>query len=168
MHRRRALRRSIRKGLTRLETLIGEAARERRSRLVRGPDLAPLLRTLLRLRRSRDAAPCRRPARWDAAVRDRLASPWTQAAIAGAARLRDLGQALAHGQPPAAGPALARTSPPTGQRSTACCARTAGTAWSPRSWDACSASPSASTSSAATSTIWRHARASWRRPATTG
>lgn len=102
-----ALATSIRKGLTGLETLIGEAARERRSRLVRGPDLAPLLRTLLRLRH--DLVMLRRAAGspWDAAVRDRLAPPWTQAAIAGAARLRDLGQALAHGQPPAADPALA-------------------------------------------------------------
>ena len=39
-----------RKSLNRLETLVGEAARERRSRLTDMPDPEPLLRTLMRLR----------------------------------------------------------------------------------------------------------------------
>ena len=85
----------IRKGLSSLETLIGEAARERRSRLVRGPDPAPLLRTLLRLRH--DVVMLRRAATgvWDEAVRDHLAQPWADAAQAAAMRLENVGDALA-------------------------------------------------------------------------
>jgi uncharacterized membrane protein YccC len=85
----------IRKGLGALETLIGEAARERRSRLARGPDPAPLLRTLLQLRH--DIVMLRRaaPGVWHEAVRDGLREPWSDAARAVAARLRDLGDALA-------------------------------------------------------------------------
>ena len=46
----RALAVRTRKSLNRLETLVGEAARERRSRLTDMPDPEPLLRTLMRLR----------------------------------------------------------------------------------------------------------------------
>ena len=75
---------ATRKGLAGLETLIGEAARERRSRLAHGPDPAPLLRTLLRLRH--DVVMLRRAAggAWHEAVRDHLAQPWADAAQAGA------------------------------------------------------------------------------------
>lgn len=92
---------AVRKGLGKLESLVGEAARERRSRLARGPDPAPLLRTLLRLRH--DVVMLRRAAGapWHEAVRDRLARPWSDAARAGAGRLRDLGDALAERRAPA-------------------------------------------------------------------
>lgn len=84
-----------RKGLNGLETLIGEAARERRSRMARGPDPAPLLRTLLRLRH--DVVMLRRAAGapWHDAVRGQLAQPWADAVQAGAGRLQELGDALA-------------------------------------------------------------------------
>ena len=39
-----------RQSLSKLETLVGEAARERRSRLADSPDPEPLMRTLMRLR----------------------------------------------------------------------------------------------------------------------
>lgn len=96
-----------RKGLAGLETLIGEAARERRSRLASGPDPAPLFRTLLRLRH--DIVMLRRAAGggWPEAVRGRLAQPWSDAARAGAGRLRDLGDALAGQRAPAASDAVA-------------------------------------------------------------
>ena len=86
---------ATRKGLAKLETLIGEAARERRSRLAHGADPAPLLRTLLRLRH--DVVMLRRTAggAWHEAVRDQLAQPWADAARAGARRLESLGKALA-------------------------------------------------------------------------
>lgn len=91
---------ATRKGLTGLETLIGEAARERRSRMARGPDPAPLLRTLLRLRH--DVVMLRRAAAgpWHEAVREHLAQPWADAAWAGAERLQELGQALAQRRTP--------------------------------------------------------------------
>jgi uncharacterized membrane protein YccC len=90
----------IRKGLNGLETLIGEAARERRTRLARGPDPAPLLRTLLRLRQ--DVVMLRRAAAgvWHEAVRDHLAGPWTDVAQVAATRLKDLGNALAERRAP--------------------------------------------------------------------
>jgi uncharacterized membrane protein YccC len=90
----------IRKGLNGLETLIGEAARERRSRITRGPDLVPLLRTLLRLRH--DIVMLRRAAggAWDEAVGDHLARPWADVAQAAAARLKDLGDALTERRAP--------------------------------------------------------------------
>lgn len=90
---------STRKSLTGLETLIDEAARERRSRIARGPDPSPLLRTLLRLRH--DVVMLRRAASRtrDDTVRDRLARPWSEAVQAGAARLHDLGEALAGRRP---------------------------------------------------------------------
>jgi uncharacterized membrane protein YccC len=98
-----------RKGLNGLENLIGEAARERRSRLARGPDPAPLLRTLLRLRH--DVVMLRRAAggAWDEAVREQLAPPWSAAARAGAERLEDLGEALAGQRAPAHPDAVAET-----------------------------------------------------------
>jgi uncharacterized membrane protein YccC len=106
-----------RKGLNALETLIGEAARERRSRIARGPDPAPLLRTLLRLRH--DVVMLRRAAGgvWHEAVRDQLAQPWADAAQAGAERLKDLGDALAHRRAPTRS---SRLSGPTGPPSTGC------------------------------------------------
>lgn len=84
-----------RKGLNGLETLIGEAARERRSRMARGPDPVPLLRTLLRLRH--DVVMLRRAAGapWHDSVRGQLAQPWADAVQAGAGRLQELGDALA-------------------------------------------------------------------------
>lgn len=102
-----ALAASIRQGLNGLETLVGEAARERRSRLARGPDLAPLQRTLLRLRH--DVVMLRRAASgpWEGAVRERLSGPWRAAALAGAARLEELGDALAEARPPPEEEALA-------------------------------------------------------------
>lgn len=89
-----------RKRLAELETLLGEAARERRSRLAQGPDPAPLVRTLLRLRH--DVVMLRRAAggAWHEAVRDQLAQPWSDAAKAGAGYLNCLGDALAAGRAP--------------------------------------------------------------------
>ncbi|MBK1838739.1 FUSC family protein [Azospirillum sp. YIM B02556] len=96
-----------RQTLTRLETLVGEAARERRSRLADMPDPDPLLRTLMRLRH--DVVMLRRTVgepRQD--VGDRDACPdWTPVAAAGAAILRGLASALASGLPPDRSPALA-------------------------------------------------------------
>lgn len=91
---------ATRKGLTRLETLLAEALRERRSRLAQGPDPAPLFRTLLRLRH--DVVMLRRAAAgaWHEAVRDQLAQPWADAARAGAGYLEHLGDALANGVAP--------------------------------------------------------------------
>jgi uncharacterized membrane protein YccC len=91
---------ATRRELTALETLLGEAARERQSRLAQGPDPAPLLRTLLRLRH--DVVMLRRTADspWHEAVRDQLVQPWTEAVQAGAGRLERLGSALSERQVP--------------------------------------------------------------------
>lgn len=81
-------------GLNKLEVLVGEAARERRSRLTDVPDPDPLFRSLVRLRH--DLVMLRRFVRgpWHDAVRDHLAQPWSRAARTGAALLGTLGQAL--------------------------------------------------------------------------
>lgn len=96
-----------RKGLTQLEALVAEAARERRSRLTGGPDPEPLFRTLLRIRH--DVVMLRRAAGgpWGEAMRARMAEPWARAAQAAAAQLRCLGQALAGRQAPACPDTLA-------------------------------------------------------------
>src|SRR3954471_4460346 len=98
---------ATRKGLAELEGLLGEAARERRSRLAQGPDPAPLLRTLLRLRH--DVVMLRRTAggAWHETARDALAEPWRDAARAGAGYLEYLGGAMAEGLAPGRPDALA-------------------------------------------------------------
>ncbi len=98
-----------RQTLNRLETLVGEAARERRSHLAAdAPDPEPLLRTLLRMRH--DLVMLRR-AVWEPGggemVREQLARPWASAVEAGAAALRDVGQALSGRRTPAGSGALA-------------------------------------------------------------
>lgn len=96
-----------RQALTRLETLVGEAARERRSRLADTPDPDPLLRTLMRLRH--DVVMLRRAVgepRQDVADHD-VCPDWTPVAVAGAATLRGLADALAAGLPPDRSTALA-------------------------------------------------------------
>jgi len=96
-----------RKSLSRLETLLGEAARERRSWLAHGPDPAPLLRTLLRLRH--DVVTLRRAeaAVWNEAVCAHLAQPWADAVQGAAAQLKDLGNALAKARAPGGSNAVA-------------------------------------------------------------
>ena len=86
--------------LSKLETLVGEAARERRSWLADAPDPEPLLRTLMRLRN--DTIMLRRAAREpsNAALRDHAAQPWSRAMEAGAATLRSVGEALVKGRAP--------------------------------------------------------------------
>jgi uncharacterized membrane protein YccC len=99
-----------RQALNRLETLVGEAARERRSHLAAdAPDPEPLFRTLLRLRH--DLVMLRRAVREPGGgevSREPLAQPWARAAQAGAAALRDVGQALRGRRVPAASGALAQ------------------------------------------------------------
>ncbi|KMO32708.1 hypothetical protein VQ02_22935 [Methylobacterium variabile] len=97
----KALPLAVRKALSRLETLSGEAARERRSRLSAAPDPDPLLRTLMRLRH--DVVLMRRAmseAEEDV-LRVHLAEAWAKAATAAAARLRALADDLAAGRRPA-------------------------------------------------------------------
>jgi uncharacterized membrane protein YccC len=96
----KALPPAVRRSLARLETLAGEAARERRSRLSAAPDPDPLLRTLMRLRH--DLVLLRRAiSETDAdALRVHLAEAWGEAARTAAARLRDLADALADGRRP--------------------------------------------------------------------
>lgn len=98
-----------RRGLSKLETLAGEAARERRSRLAADvPDPELLFRALLRLRH--DLVMLRRAVRepgGDEALREHLARPWARAAAAGAAALREVGQGLRGGPTPAGSGALA-------------------------------------------------------------
>lgn len=88
------------KSLTALETLVGEAARERSSLLSRAPDPAPLLRTLTRLRH--DVAMLRRA---EVGVLHRmsdgqLAGPWAEVVTTAAASLDTLGVALGDGRVP--------------------------------------------------------------------
>src|SRR3954447_6319593 len=82
-----------RQSLTRLETLVGEAARERRSRLSDAPDPEPLFRALMRLRH--DVVMLRRALREPGyeTLREHVAQPWSRAAETGAALLRGLSQA---------------------------------------------------------------------------
>ena len=88
-----------RQSLSKLETLVGEAARERRSRLADAPDHEPMLRTLMRLRH--DVVMLRRALREPGeALREHVAPPWFRAVQAGAAVLRELGRALSGGQVP--------------------------------------------------------------------
>ncbi len=97
----KALPPAVRRALARLETLAGEAARERRSRLSAAPDPDPLLRTLMRLRH--DLVLLRRAiAEADAEVlRVHLAGAWGEAARAAAEHLRGIAEALAEGRRPA-------------------------------------------------------------------
>ncbi|KMO11089.1 hypothetical protein SQ03_28265 [Methylobacterium platani JCM 14648] len=97
----KALPPAVRRSLARLETLVGEAARERRSRLSAAPDPDPLLRTMTRLRH--DLVLLRRAiAEADEDVlRVHLAEAWGDAANAAAARLRVVADALAGGSRPA-------------------------------------------------------------------
>ncbi|WP_288588424.1 FUSC family protein [uncultured Methylobacterium sp.] len=96
----KALPPAVRRSLARLETLAGEAARERRSRLSAAPDPDPLLRTLTRLRH--DLVLLRRAiAEADEDVlRVHLAEAWGRAATAAASRLQNLADALAAGLRP--------------------------------------------------------------------
>ncbi len=96
----KALPPAVRRALARLETLAGEAARERRSRLSAAPDPDPLLRTLMRLRH--DLVLLRRAiSEADVDVlRVHLAGAWGEAAGAAADRLRGLADALAEGRRP--------------------------------------------------------------------
>jgi hypothetical protein len=89
-----------RRTLTRLETLVGEAARERRSRLADIPDPEPLLRTLMRLRN--DVVMLRRAVGEPGheASCGGLAQPWSHAAATGAGILRHLADALSARRPP--------------------------------------------------------------------
>ena len=97
--------------LNRLETLVSEAARERRSHLAAdAPDPEPLLRTLLRLRH--ELVMLLR-AVWEPGggemVRKQLAGPWAFAVEAGAAALKDVGQAFSGRRTPAGSGALAES-----------------------------------------------------------
>jgi uncharacterized membrane protein YccC len=96
-----------RKSLNRLETLVGEAARERRSRLTDLPDPEPLRRTLMRLRH--DVVMLRRTVGEQEleVLREHPAQTWLSAAGTGAAILRKLADALSTGQPPERSDAMA-------------------------------------------------------------
>jgi uncharacterized membrane protein YccC len=88
-----------RQSLSKLETLVGEAARERRSRLADTHDPEPLLRTLMRLRH--DVVMLRRAMREGGqALGEQLAQRLSQAALASATALRDVGRALPEGRVP--------------------------------------------------------------------
>jgi uncharacterized membrane protein YccC len=95
-----------RQTLTRLETLVGEAGRERRSWLADTPDPEPLFRTLNRLRH--DLVMLRRALREPGheVLREHVAQPWSRAAETGAAILRDLGRALLEGREPPSADAM--------------------------------------------------------------
>jgi len=84
----------IREGLDRLEILVEQAARERRSRLTDTPDPEPLLRTLGRLRH--DLGMLRRAVRelGREGLHEHTAQPWLSAVETGAATLRGIGQSL--------------------------------------------------------------------------
>jgi len=96
-----------RTSLNRLETLVGEAARERRSRLTDMPDPEPLLRTLMRLRH--DVVMLRRAVSEPGleVLREHPAETWSSAAGTGATILRKLADALSAGQPPERSDAMA-------------------------------------------------------------
>ncbi len=96
-----------RKSLNRLETLVGEAARERRSRLTDMPDPESLLRTLMRLRH--DVVMVRRAVgeRELEVLREHPAQTWSSAAGTGAAILRELADALSARRPPERSDAMA-------------------------------------------------------------
>ncbi|HKG77136.1 MAG TPA: FUSC family protein [Beijerinckiaceae bacterium] len=96
-----------RQSLSKLETLVGEAARERRSRLADAADPEPLFRHLMRLRH--DVVMLRRALREPGheALREHVAQPWSRAAETGAAVLRDLGRALSEGRAPEGSGAMA-------------------------------------------------------------
>jgi uncharacterized membrane protein YccC len=98
-----------RKSLNRLETLVGEAARERRSRLTDMPDPEPLLRTLMRLRH--DVVMVRRAVGEQEleVLREHPAQTWLSAAGTGAAILRKLADDLSAGQPPERSDAMANS-----------------------------------------------------------
>jgi uncharacterized membrane protein YccC len=98
-----ALARTTRQALARLETLVGEAARERRSRLVDSPDPDPLARTLNRLRT--DVIMVRRALREPGheLLREHVTQPWSRAARTGAAVLRELGRSLSGEEGPQTG-----------------------------------------------------------------
>ncbi|MFE1601144.1 FUSC family protein [Methylobacterium sp. ID0610] len=88
---------ATRRSLDRLETLVAEAARERRSRLAAAPDAEPLARTLMRLRH--DVVVLRRATR-EADLGPALETPWADASAAAARRLRGIADSLEAGQPP--------------------------------------------------------------------
>jgi uncharacterized membrane protein YccC len=96
-----------RQRLAKLETLVGEAGRERRSRLADAPDPEPLFHALMRLRH--DVVMLRRALREPGheALREHVAQPWSQAAGTGAATLRALGAALSNGRAPDGAEAMA-------------------------------------------------------------
>jgi len=96
-----------RKSLNRLETLVGEAARERRSRLTDMSDPEPLLRTLMRLRH--DVVMVRRAVgeRELEVLREHPAQTWSSVAGTGAAILRKLADALSARRPPERSDAMA-------------------------------------------------------------
>jgi Predicted membrane protein len=96
-----------RRTLSRLETLVGEAARERRSRLTDMPDPEPLLRTLMRLRH--DVVMLRRAVGEPEheVLREQAASSWMSVARTGASILRGLADSLSTGQPPESTNAMA-------------------------------------------------------------
>lgn len=102
-----------RQALNRLEILVGEAARERRSHLAaEAPDPQPLFRTLLRLRH--DLVMLRRATREPGGgetAREPWGQlwprPWERAARAGAVALRDIAEALPGRRAPAGSDALA-------------------------------------------------------------
>jgi uncharacterized membrane protein YccC len=89
-----ALPTEIRQTLGTLETLSGEAARERRSRLVDGPDPEPLSRTLARLHVDVSTLGRILTEPLPAEVHRRLAGPWSDVAGAAAGLLRQIGRAL--------------------------------------------------------------------------
>lgn len=87
-------------GLHGLETSVGEAARERRSRLTDLPDPEPLLWTLMRLRH--DVASIRQDVGkpGQEAFEDLAAKEWRSVARTAAAHLRALADSLENRQPP--------------------------------------------------------------------
>ncbi|WP_244470830.1 hypothetical protein [Microvirga massiliensis] len=99
---------TTRESLIRLEALVQEAARERRSWLTDIPDGEPLLRTMRRLRH--DVSTLRRTAREAGhdALPEHAARSWLRAAGTGAVTLRRVGQALLGRQAPEDSSALAQ------------------------------------------------------------
>jgi uncharacterized membrane protein YccC len=95
-----ALPTEIRQTLGTLETLSGEASRERRSRLADGPDSEPLSRTLARLHVDVSTLGRILNAPLPAEVHQRLAEAWSDVARAAAGLLKHIGQALPTQQSP--------------------------------------------------------------------